>query len=339
MFRIRNNARHPRRVHHSSPDDTAPNPVPAVNYQPPTPTYTYLLAEEERGRPLSDTAKIALRKQLAETLSGVGRTVQTYVEKYIATENLSYSVQPQARVHTKDGWGQWGDASAVNLDSLDHTPNPRFDADFTQTVPALQYRIGVTSSGEPAPLLRITVNIDLVVANEHVVARQIRIGSDKSDDAITLELFGQDGVMSFAALKTHPPQILSTNPSLLRMCDTAIIKHMFKNAELDSNNNVFIRFDVEKDSSWPASLFSDNFESRTIRTRLRKSASDRYFLEATEMSNERDKKSRTFATATEFITWASNPRIKDPKTIRLTKHNPDLLTLATLARVLDVLDG
>ena len=88
-----------------------------------------------------------------------------------------------------------------------------------------------------------------------------------------------------------------------------------------------------------ASLFSDNFESRTIRTRLRKSASDRYFLEATEMSNERDKKSRTFATATEFITWASNPRIKDPKTIRLTKHNPDLLTLATLARVLDVLDG
>ena len=68
-------------------------------------------------------------------------------------------------------------------------------------------------------------------------------------------------------------------------------------------------------------------------------ASDRYFLEATEMSNERDKKSRTFATATEFITWASNPRIKDPKTIRLTKHNPDLLTLATLARVLDVLDG
>ena len=88
---------------------------------------------------------------------------------------------------------------------------------------------------------------------------------------------------------------------------------MFKNAELDSNDNVFIRFDVEKDSSWPASLFSDNFESRTIRTRLRKSASDRYFLEATEMSNERDKKSRTFATATEFITWASNPRIKDPK--------------------------
>jgi len=272
---------------------------------------------------------------------GVGRTVQAYAEKYVATERLGYTVQLQARAHTKDGWGQWGDASAVNLDSLDHMPNPRFDADFTQTVPALQYRIGVIKSGEPAlPLLHIAVYIDLVVANEHVVARQIRIGSDKSSDvAIALELFGRDGAMSFAALKARPPRILGTDPSLLRMCDTAIIKSAFKHAEPDSNGNLFVRFDVEKDLSWPASLFGDAFESRTIRTRLRESASDGYFLQATEMSNERTEKSRTFATAREFIAWASGPRIKDPKTVHLTKRNPDLLTLATLARALDALDG
>jgi DNA gyrase inhibitor GyrI len=53
------------------------------------------------------------------------------------------------------------------------------------------------------------------------------------------------------------------------------------------------------------------------------------------------KKNRTFSTVAEFIAWASGSRIKNKasKTIQLTRDDPHLLMLSTLARVLDVLDG
>ena len=336
--------RHPKRVTHPSRDTSTPAEpryIPTdLNWPKPERTkYTYLRAKEEIEDTLTDETRNTFRKQLAETLFAVSQTVNEFVSQYITDENLNgYTVQLQARVYADDKWSKWTGAGDVDFDSLGSMPSSKFDADYMQTVPLIKYRIVLTHSDNNP--LYITVEINPREANEHVVVRQIEIWSNMSDNEITIRLFGQHTVGSFAELKTQPPSISSPD-TLLRMCDIAIIKGMFKDATQDGRT-VFVNFDVQKDLMWPLhNMLNGTYENRTIFGRLRASTSDDFFLEATEMLNRDVKNTRTFETVAEFIAWASDSRIKNKAstTIQLTRDNPNVLTLATLARVMDVLDG
>ena len=344
MTMLPRRGRHPKRVTRPSrniePTAEPPRYIPSdLNWpKPERKKYNYLRAKEEIEETLTDETRHAYRRQLAETLFAVSQTVETFVSQYIIDEKLDgYTVQLQARVYADDKWSKWTGADDVNFDSLGSMPSSKFDADYMQTVPLLEYRI-VLTHGDNRPLY-ITVDINLEEANEHVVVRQIEIGSNMSDNEITIRLFGQHTVGSFAELKTQPPSISSPD-TLLRMCDVAIIKGMFKDATQDGRT-VFVNFDVQKDLMWPLhNMFNGTYENRTIFGRLRASTSDDFFLEAREMLDRNTKNTRTFETVAEFIAWASDSRIKNKAstTIQLTRDNPNLLTLATLARVLDVLD-
>jgi hypothetical protein len=337
--------RHPTRVTHPFRDiepDPEPRYIPSdLNWPKPAgKKYNYLRASDEVEEAPSEETRRAHRIQLAEALLAVSRAVQTFVSQYIIDENLDgYAVKLQARVYADGAWGQWTGAGDVDFGRLGSTPSSKFDADYMQTVPSLKYRTVLTHGD--TTLLYITAQISPEETNNHVVVRQIAIESSVSEDEITIQLFGWENARSFAELRAQPPQITRTE-TLLRMCDIAIVKEMFKDATQDGST-VFVRFDVENGLRWAVQkMFNGSYENRTVFGRLRARRSDGFFLDATEMlDRSKVKKNRTFSTVAEFIAWASGSRIKNKAktTIQLTRDDPHLLMLSTLARVLDVLDG
>jgi hypothetical protein len=328
---------HPRVHIHLPTDDESEEPKIHPRPQPlPQKVYTYMKATEEIDGPLplSYETKELCRKHMAEALFGVRETVQNFVAQYMTNEQLPYTVQFQARVHSDEGgWGAWIDPADVTFNKFNYQNVGGFDDAFASMLPALRYRISVKH--EDNHVFYVDVHFVSRVENNNGVVRQIVVSVSDVTDEIRLALFGGRGTKSFQELNIDTLPTWSTD-TLLRMCDIAIIKHKFTDVILRTEERITIYFNTARKYNWMS--IGETHEIRPVTGYLR-DRQNQNFLRVIE-SGKREAYTKTFSTANEFIEWANNSHISNHRDeeIKLTQANPSLLTLATLLRVLDTID-
>jgi hypothetical protein len=303
-------------------------------------TYTYLQALEEKDTLLQEATLADFRKQIAETLLVASETVRAFVDNYVRHESLAYKVELHARVSKAGKFGEWGDANAVDFNTLEHSVNIKYDSSFVQTIPKLECKIAIKSNDSTAQLFAIYVRIGMafVDTQNRTLARQITISSTYvADDDFIFTLFGKNTAPSFADL--NPLAIHDSD--LLWICDVNMIKTLCRRVvAINNKREIIIHISVHRPAFVSLSGSSSEFNTNTVMGHLRQSLDAPFFFDAAEIEENTPTAIRKFESLSAFITWANDSRIKghDDKAINLTRKYPHVITLATLLRVLDTID-
>jgi hypothetical protein len=307
--------------------------------------YTCKLSTEEQEKTATPDE---LRVALAHMLWPASEYILSYVSEYVSRESIDGIVTLEARRSNTSAWTAPSDEMVTtclhkNLLKADQEERSiRNDGvvepEILKTIPALEYRIAVKNDS------------DLVFAI-HVCVTLKRSAYDAITRQITAAVYNHGKLDSTWSERMHQfsngrnpysllalPQAYSAD--LLWLCDYGVVQSVARLVTPNSSSRELVLY---VDANLPGNVYGSQNDISIIKIngKLRQSIDDPIFMHANEEISHKTKATKTFQTVSTFIDWAKRMDLQSngwEHPVKLTRNNPNLLTTATLIRMLNMLD-